>query len=410
MDKPRSIKGKLQLNLLLMLTGILVVMNVSLILLINSRTALPAAETALIKKYLIYISLVLFLFVVAIALWLIQKATKPVDALKKGLEMMSHGNLAYRIDIQSSDEFSFLGGKFNQMAQQLESMMIELEAATTDLSRQVQERTQDLDTANKQLQKANDELKATQKRVIMAETQKSLTTIVSGFAHEINNPLTGILGYIDLLEMKNTLEPAVQTKLKLIKNQALRIKNIIDELNRLNPEIDQTKLMINLSNMLEKLVKITERKHTGEGILFETHLPGREILVHGNHFALYQVFEGLLENAVEAITESGAGNGKIDVSLSLTDDLTLAIVQVTDNGGGFNDIEKAFEPFYTTKSRTQKKGIGLSIAYNVVQEHKGNILIANHKNGAALTVTLPLKIKRLKKANEKPIENQLKTN
>lgn len=272
--------------------------------------------------------------------------------------------------------------------------MIMLRYIIKNLESQVHHHTKALNTADENLKKAMEELKYTQKRSIQAETQKSLTSIVSGFAHEINNPLTGILGYIDLMELNNELTPYSKRRLEGIKDQALRIRDIIDDLNQLDPEIEQTKMEINLSNLLEKLVKIIGKENRDTGIQFEIDFIEEEVYVYGNHFALWQVFEGIVENSIEAIRGKNMGNGKVRVILKKSPDAAYAITEITDNGGGFENIDKAFNPFYTTKNRAQKKGIGLSIAYNLIQEHKGKILIDNEgettrEKGAKVTVSLP---------------------
>ncbi|MGD2091393.1 MAG: HAMP domain-containing sensor histidine kinase [Candidatus Aminicenantes bacterium] len=262
------------------------------------------------------------------------------------------------------------------------------------LETRVYQRNNAINTANENLKKTTEELKNTQKRSIQAETQKSLTSIVSGFAHEINNPLTGILGYIDLMELNTDLSPFSKRRLEGIKDQALRIKDIIDDLNQLDPEIEQTKMEINLSNLLEKLVKIIGKENQDKGIQFEIDFIAEELYVYGNHFALWQVFEGIVENSIEAIRERNMETGTIRVKLKKSPDATSAITEITDNGGGFENIDKAFNPFYTTKNRSQKRGIGLAIAFNLIQEHKGKIFINNQGEtgrgkGAKVTVNLP---------------------
>jgi signal transduction histidine kinase len=273
-------------------------------------------------------------------------------------------------------------------------VMIMLRFIIKNMEAQVYRRASALNTANEKLEKAMDELKYTQKISIQVETQKSLTSIVSGFAHEINNPLTGILGYIDLMELNNELSPYSKRRLEGIKDMAIRIKDIIDDLNQLDPEIEQTKMEINLSNLLEKLIKIVAKENQDTGIQFETAFIEDEIFVYGNHFALWQVFMGIVENSIEAIGEKKVENGKIRVTLKKSPDAAYAVTDITDNGGGFENTDKAFNPFYTTKNRTQKKGIGLSIAFNLLQEHKGKIFIDNEdetgrRKGAKVTVILP---------------------
>jgi|GEM_PF-688734 len=341
-------------------------------------------------RFSIYSAILLFIFAFMVVRFIIKKITGPIKTLKKGLEMVSQGNMTYRITPETNDEFSFLAAKFNEMTERFQTMMAEIESTQKNLEHQVQERTADLNTANTKLKAALDELKYTQNRIILSETQKSLTSIVSGFAHEINNPLTGILGYIDLIELNDTLSLHTRRRMEGIKDQAVRIKDIIDELILLDPEIEQTKMDIDLANLLEKLIKITGQREDAAKIKFEKHFPHDELIVVGNHFSLWQIFESIVENAIEAITDRNIENGEIHVTLT-TDTLSdYAVVEISDNGGGFDDIERAFNPFYTTKKRTSKKGIGLSFAFNVIQEHKGHISIRNHQQGAAVTVHLPL--------------------
>jgi len=108
-----------------------------------------------------------------------------------------------------------------------------------------------------------------------------------------------------------------------------------------------------------------------------------------------------VENAIEAFKENSIANGRITIALKKSMDGQNLIVEIIDNGGGFKNLEKAFDPFYTTKSRTQKKGIGLTIAYNIIQEHAGNIVISNNEiNGATVAVYLKMNNKKLKNLNQ----------
>jgi two-component system, NtrC family, sensor kinase len=348
----------------------------------------------------------LLLSVVAILLiaWINRRLTRPIEILKQGLETISHGNFSHRLFIDSGDEFAYLGRQYNEMGQKLETMMQELEATQRDLENQVTLRTQELHQSNQKLQQAMKELQDSHHQSFQSEKQKSLTAIVSGFAHEINNPLTGIMGYVDLLTIRDDASPYVREKLLVIQKQATRIKTVIDQLNQLSPDAEQTKLNINLSNLLEKLVKVVFSKPENQGILVEKVNFEEEILVFGNHFALWQVFEGIIENAIEAIHENHIASGKLIITMKRSMDGHHAVVEVIDNGGGFRAVSKAFDPFYTTKSRTQKKGIGLSIAYNIIQEHRGKIVIGNNTTGGA-TVTIYLIMSSLNGKIENGLED-----
>lgn len=357
-------------------------------------------------KFLVFLILTvpLLLFIV-IVVWTNNHLSKPIQLLKNGIEKISYGDLSHRISVTSDNEFSFLGSQFNEMAEKIETMMRQIESTHKDLENQVHTRTVELKEANKKLQIAIQELRDTQQHIIQTEKQKSLTAIVSGFAHEINNPLTGILGYVDLLTIRDDITPYTKEKLVSIQKQALRIKTIIDQLNQLNPDMDQVKMEINIANMLEKLVKVVSSRPENSDVTIEKHDFDQEIIVLGNHFALWQVFEGIVENAIEALKENNIPNGKITINLKKSMDGQNIIVDVMDNGGGFNNLEKAFDPFYTTKNRTQKKGIGLTIAYNIIQEHAGNIVISNNDQHGA-TVSVYLKMNSRKFKNQKQVEEK----
>jgi C4-dicarboxylate-specific signal transduction histidine kinase len=351
-----------------------------------------------LRLYIMIISAVLLAIFIAVIVVINRKLTEPIQLLKNGLEKISYGDFSHRIQIHSSDEFSFLGNQFNEMAEKIESMLSEIEATHRDLEKQVASRTRELNESNQKLQVAMQELRDTQRHIIQSEKQKSLTAIVSGFAHEINNPLTGILGYVDLIGIREDASPYIREKLNSIQKQAVRIKNIIDQLNQLNPDQEQVKMDLSLSNLLEKLVKvISSRPENSEYAIVRNNFHD-DVIIQGNHFALWQVFEGIVENAIEALRENTIPNGRIVIDLKRSMDGRQAIVEISDNGGGFKNLDKAFDPFYTTKNRTQKKGIGLTIAYNIIQEHQGNIVIRNNEEKGA-TVSVYLKIAEKKPNN-----------
>jgi nitrogen fixation/metabolism regulation signal transduction histidine kinase len=357
------------------------------------------ATLAKVRLWIMIISVTLLSIFIVIIVAVNKKLTEPIQLLKKGLEKISYGNFSHRIEIHSNDEFSYLGNQFNEMAEKIESMMTEIEATHKELEKQVSLRTRELNESNQKLQVAMQELRDTQRHIIQSEKQKSLTAIVSGFAHEINNPLTGILGYVDLMAIRDDTSLYVKEKLLSIQKQALRIKNIIDQLNQLNPDMAQVKMEISLPNMIDKLVKVLSSRPENNDFTIEKQCTLEDMNIQGNHFALWQVFEGIVENSLEAFRENNIQDGRILINLKNSMDGRQVIVEVIDNGGGFKNLDKAFDPFYTTKNRTQKKGIGLTLAYNIIQEHAGNISIQNNElNGA--TVTIYLKISE-KKSNDR---------
>jgi len=375
MKKYISIKKKLRFYLTLLLILTLIILDFIFI------------------KYtdlFLYLSVISFIITIIIMNLIIKKITNPINTIIEGFKMVSKGDMSYRINNKTNDEFTLLANNFNEMSEQIENMIKELEKTQKSLEEQVKDRTNSLQEANKKLEEAMKEIKKTQLKTIQIEKQKSLTDIVAGFAHEINNPLSGIMGYIELIQLKNETSSYIKEKLENIKKQTIRIKNIIDDVKQINPEKSHTKFEIDLSNLLEKLIKIKTNKKENQLIYFEKQFIDKSLIVFGNHFALWQVFEYIIDNSIEAINEKKIENGKIKIVLKKSIDNTQVIVETIDNGEGFKNVEKAFDPFFTTKKRTQNKGIGLSIAYNLIKEHKGNIFISNYEKGAKVTVYLPL--------------------
>jgi C4-dicarboxylate-specific signal transduction histidine kinase len=389
MFKINTLRTKLLLSFVLISAGYIAISYLIIMRLIS------------VKLLIVLIATVPPVVFIVICIWTGKHLTQPVQLLKNGLEKLSYGSLSYRIKIQSNSEFSFLANQFNEMAEKIENMMMEIETTHKDLEKQVLSRTLELKEANRKLQIAIQELRDTQKHIIQSEKQKSLTAIVSGFAHEINNPLTGILGYVDLLNIRDDITPYAKEKLASVQKQALRIKTIIDQLNQMNPDMDQVKMEINLSNLLDKLVKVISSRQGNSDFTIEKINFDQDIIIQGNHFSLWQVFEGIVENSIEAFKENNIQNGKITIGLKKSMDGQNVIVDIKDNGGGFKNPEKAFDPFYTTKSRTQKKGIGLTIAYNIIQEHSGNIVINNNEStGATVSVYLKMNNRKFKNLNQ----------
>jgi C4-dicarboxylate-specific signal transduction histidine kinase len=389
MFRINTLRTKLLLSFILISAGYVAIAYFIIMKLIN------------VKLLIALIATVPPIIFIVIYIWTNSHLTQPMELLKNGLKKISYGSLSYRIRIKTNNEFSFLATQFNEMAEKIENMMTEIESTHKDLEKQVLSRTMELKESNRKLQIAIQELRDTQKHIIQTEKQKSLTAIVSGFAHEINNPLTGILGYVDLLNIREDITSYAKEKLASIQKQALRIKTIIDQLNQLNPDMDQVKMEINLSNLLDKLVKVISSRQGNSDFTIEKNNFDQDIIIQGNHFSLWQVFEGIVENSIEALKENSIQNGKIMINLKKSMDGQNVIVDIMDNGGGFKNLEKAFDPFYTTKSRTQKKGIGLTIAYNIIQEHSGNIVINNNEiNGATVSVYLKMNKQKFKNLNQ----------
>ena len=357
------------------------------------------AVLAELRLYIIIISAVLLTIFIIIIVLINRKLTQPIQLLKNGLEKISYGNFSHRIEIRSNDEFSYLGNQFNEMAEKIESMMTEIEATHHDLEKQVTSRTRELNESNQKLQVAMQELRDTQQHIIQSEKQKSLTAIVSGFAHEINNPLTGILGYVDLISIREDTTPLHQGKTEQhpeagrAHQEHHRPAQPAEPGHGTGQDGDQPVQPAGKTGQGRRQPPGQQRlRHRQEPFQRRHHHPGQP----------FRPVAGLRRHRGECHRSPARKQRPERQDRHRPEKIhgrPQAIVDISDNGGGFKNLDKAFDPFYTTKSRTQKKGIGLTIAYNIIQEHQGNIVIKNNDDQGA-TVSVYLKIA------EKKIKNQ----
>ncbi|MGH9651702.1 MAG: hybrid sensor histidine kinase/response regulator, partial [Terriglobales bacterium] len=208
----------------------------------------------------------------------------------------------------------------------------------------------------------------------------------SGVAHELNNPLTAILGYAQLLESEE-LSARVRDFVQKLYKQAQRTHRIVQNLLSFARQRKPQKQHVDLCRVLEDTLALREYDLRLNNIAveqeFETPLPG--VIADGHQ--LEQVFLNIINNAVDAIQER-TKQGKILTRVFAEEDCVCAEVQ--DSGPGIRDPMRVFDPFYTTKAVGKGTGLGLSICYGIVKEHGGDIVARNVESGGAVfQVRLP---------------------
>jgi signal transduction histidine kinase len=219
-----------------------------------------------------------------------------------------------------------------------------------------------------------------------------LGKLAGGVAHELNNPLTVVCGYTELIH-ETTLEPSTRKQTAKILSAALRMKRIIEELNRFSKPPTAEYDTHNLVDMVQEAAESLKSDLMRRGVSFELHTSQPRVEIHGCRDSLHQIFFQLVLNAAEAIERGSkdSHSGKAGcVRAEIDQNDNSAIVLVTDTGPGFAEPERIFDPFYTTKDPGEGPGLGLSVSYGLVQEHQGNINAYNLRpHGAAVCVTLP---------------------
>jgi two-component system, NtrC family, sensor kinase len=222
-------------------------------------------------------------------------------------------------------------------------------------------------------------------RLVRSEKLAALGQLVAGVAHELNNPLAGIMGYADLLGEEVQQEGA-RKRIQKLSNEARRMKRIVDGLLRFarqnNPEARST----DLEAAIRDVTQLREYHLRKLGIRLEMEVPRTLPAIRIGEDELKQVLLNILSNAVDAVEESARRH--IRISASLQND--TVVLRFDDSGPGFADVNRAFDPFYTTKPVGKGTGLGLSICYGIIQECGGEISLVNKEPyGASVCLELP---------------------
>ncbi|HZU33225.1 MAG TPA: ATP-binding protein [Candidatus Angelobacter sp.] len=242
--------------------------------------------------------------------------------------------------------------------------------------------------------KAYEDLRRTQEQLLQSEKMSAVGQLISGVAHELNNPLTAILGYTQLLESEK-LDQRVEEFVLKLRKQAQRTQRIVQNLLSFARQHKPSRVHVDLRSILEDTIALRDYDLKVNNITveykFEPVLPS----VIADPHQLEQVFLNIINNAADAMLDGGRG-GRLQIEISTEDG--SAVTSFHDSGPGIFDPKHVFDPFYTTKGVGKGTGLGLSICYGIVKEHGGEISARNHpEGGAVLEVRLPVAI------GEKPV-------
>ena len=229
-------------------------------------------------------------------------------------------------------------------------------------------------------------LQRLQTQMVQSEKLISLGQLAAGAAHEINNPLTAILGYSDLLADDPALSERARTTAGKIREQARRTRNLVQNLLSFARQVPPERTLLDINSVISNAVQLRALDlHTGGPRIetdLETVLPG----VRGDHNQLMQVFFNVVNNGLDAMGDKSGGV----LTIKTLRDRGSVVILFSDTGPGIKEPHRVFDPFYTTKPVGKGTGLGLSICYGIVQEHGGKILCYNGQTGGAVfRVELP---------------------
>lgn len=311
-----------------------------------------------------------------VILWLLTtRMVHPLRRMTLAIQEIAKGNLSHFIEVDSRDELGALADSFNQMTRHLREANEKLIEGAKTLEWKVEERTR--------------ELREIQSHLIQSEKLASIGKLAAGIAHEINNPLGGILIYSHLL-LEDVPEghPHHDNLQKIVKETTRCkgiVKGLLDFARPKEPEWAPT----DIHDLLDACLMLTGRQALFQNIRVEKDYQSSLPRITADRGQLQQVFMNMIFNAAEAMEGKGtltlrtSGSGGAEVT-----------VEIADTGHGIRDEdqERLFEPFFTTKEVGQGTGLGLAISYGIIQKHNGTIEVRSEPGrGATFIIRLPMK-------------------
>jgi len=219
-------------------------------------------------------------------------------------------------------------------------------------------------------------------KLVHAEKMAAVGQLVSGVAHEVNNPLTAILGFADLLMENPEIPENARKDLRVILLEAQRTKQIVQNLLSFARQMPPQRNAVQLNLILRRTIQLRSYDFNSHGVDVIEHLDEGLPDIIGDAHQLQQVFLNILNNAYDAVHEIGRPARIEIVSMKSGDAVEVSFC---DNGYGISHPDKIFDPFFTTKEVGKGTGLGLSICYGIVKEHGGEILCHNNADGQGAT-------------------------
>ena len=299
---------------------------------------------------------------------------RPIDKLRAATKRAADGNLDQAVTIRTHDELGELSESFNNMIAELKHSRDAIEGWTQTLEHRVQERTR--------------ELQQVQDQLIHAGKMAALGELAAGVAHEINNPLTGVLTFSSLLLKKVDENHPWRKDLETIVQQTSRCRNIVKGLLDFARQRKPDKKQWDIHTLLERTIGLVEKQAPFQNIQiikeFKMDLP----MLYLDGDQIQQIFMNIILNAGDAMARGG---GTLTIKTESRDG--MAEVSFKDTGPGISKehLSKLFDPFFTTKETGKGTGLGLAISYGIVQSHGGDIKVeSEEKKGAIFRIRLPI--------------------
>ncbi|MBZ5706375.1 MAG: HAMP domain-containing protein [Acidobacteriia bacterium] len=324
------------------------------------------------------------MLIVAFLSWLFvwRVVGEPIKALKSGTERLSQGDLGYQLEVQSHDEVGDLAQSFNTMSLQLRAANEEIVAWARTLEDRVDQKTR--------------ELKRAHDHVLHVEKMASIGKMAAVVAHEINNPLSGILTYAKLLrkwldrgETEGDKHEEAMQCLELIAGESRRCGDLVKNLLTFSRTAPMNVEATDLNAVMDRSVRLVQHQLELNGIQLQLDLANDLPRVQCDPAQIEQVVLALIMNSIDAMPRGG----NLWLRTRMNDSRDEVEIQVRDDGSGIppDILPQLFEPFLTTKESGHGVGLGLAISRGIIERHNGHIEVQSEAGkGTTFTITLPL--------------------
>ncbi|HET8539893.1 MAG TPA: ATP-binding protein [Anaeromyxobacter sp.] len=305
---------------------------------------------------------------------LARRVTLPIQRLSRAAGAIAAGDYGAPVDESGRDELAELGRAFVRMTAEIRRRDEEIRAWNEELQKRVADRTAELKTA--------------QDQILRTRKLAAIGSLAAGIAHELNNPMTAITGYLAILRKQAPEDGAQAEMIASAQEQATRMSRVVEDLRSFADQERATSgQRFSLGRTLAAALALYEDRLRASGIALTKRVDEPLPDAQGDPVQIQQVVAHLLENAINAMPRGG----KLEVSLGTVDGDALRL-RIADTGPGIPPAirDRIFDPFFTTKERSGQVGLGLSVSHSIVEAHHGRILVDGAEGaGAAVTVLLP---------------------
>jgi len=303
---------------------------------------------------------------------------RPINKFTKGIEEIGKGNLSYKINLNTKNELGQLAHQFNDMSLKLDAAYEEIKNWSETLNDKVNEKTV--------------ELKNIYNQVNQIEKLASLGKLSATVAHELNNPLEGILTYSKLIirKLQSIQKDSEYAKLieylELISGESSRCGKIVKDLLLFSHEERDEFAKEDLQKIIDKSITVIRHHLEISQVTIEKDLSSDQVEINCSGQKIQQALMSLLINAIEAMPQGG----KIIVKCGWEN--KKAVIRIIDEGTGISskDLPHIFEPFYSTKDASKGTGLGLAVAYGIITNQNGSINVEQTSpKGTTFKITIP---------------------